>query len=298
MSTPRKHHFVPQFLLRNFANAKGHLLVHRLDKTTPYPSTVRDVGQRNDGYTLFLPGRKPNRTVFERGMADLEGEASRVIRELESAKREMSQEAKDILAWFISLQWTRNQFLLNTVRRQVLAEHPVEKTDPMYEFVMKSMGITSGLVPLLSAWKLRNDPFSRPKERWNGVVEALYSFNWRICRFRSPSLVVSDNIVCLSGVRDGVDFDYPLVWAKHGVGIGFGTCQRVSVPLTPQLGLLLERGVDPKHAPARIFNTWTVYNSREFVAHARVFPDEAPRLYQSVVDALETQRFVRPMLGS
>jgi hypothetical protein len=54
MSVPKKHHFVPQFLLRNFADVRGRLMVHRMDRDTSYPASVGDLGHRNFPAQLVL----------------------------------------------------------------------------------------------------------------------------------------------------------------------------------------------------------------------------------------------------
>ncbi|MGW3942993.1 DUF4238 domain-containing protein [Streptomyces phaeochromogenes] len=40
---PKKHHFVPQFLLRRFADPSGQLIVHRVMAQTQYQGTVTNV---------------------------------------------------------------------------------------------------------------------------------------------------------------------------------------------------------------------------------------------------------------
>lgn len=41
----KKHHFVPQVLLRRFADSKKRLAVHLLDGEGSFPASVNDVGE-------------------------------------------------------------------------------------------------------------------------------------------------------------------------------------------------------------------------------------------------------------
>lgn len=110
-------------------------------------------------------------------------------------------------------------------------------------------------------------------------------------------LVVSDNSVCMSGVADGETALAPEAWTRHGAGVGTGTCRRIRCPLTPRLGLLLENGRPPPHMTAELFNRLTVYNSREFIAHAPAWPDAEPRLHRLMHEDLRLQRRLAPVFG-
>jgi hypothetical protein len=77
-SDKKKHHFVPQFLLRNFTDAAGQLEVWRLDESPPYRATATDLAHRNHGHTLILPNRPSNPNLFEDWMGEIESAASDV----------------------------------------------------------------------------------------------------------------------------------------------------------------------------------------------------------------------------
>lgn len=289
VSEPTKHHFVPQFLLRGFSDERGRLSVHRLDGPQAYVSNVRNLAHRNHGHTLFWPHRPPNRGLLERRMSDLEGETKTVLDRLSNATETFMQpEDRLALSWFISLQWHRHRYTLDYAREKVLrGEAPA--IDPVEQRVRQSIGLTDLLV-MLDAWAARDDPSARPKEKWDNVVSLLQGFHWRLLRYRRPVLVVSDATVGLSGVATGETADAPSAWTLHGFGVGFGNCRRISIPLTPQLGLLLDRDEPPRHIPAVRFNRLTVATSREFVATPPDFHDREPVLARSMSEDLWTQR--------
>jgi hypothetical protein len=78
VSTPKKHHFVPQFLLRGFADEKGSLVVHGLNPATRYVSKIRDIGHENDGHALFRRDGTIDRESLEAAMGQIEGDAARL----------------------------------------------------------------------------------------------------------------------------------------------------------------------------------------------------------------------------
>jgi hypothetical protein len=62
MSSAKKHHFVPQMLLRRFADDKEKLTVHRLDRADAHTASVRDLGHRNQGQPCTSRAGSPTRT--------------------------------------------------------------------------------------------------------------------------------------------------------------------------------------------------------------------------------------------
>ena len=291
MGVSKKHHYVPQFLLRHFSDPSEQLQVHRILDDIDYRSAVGNLGHRNNGHTLYWPNRPANPDILEHRMADLEGHTASVVAAVRhSRSNTVNDEWKLDLAWFLALQWRRHRFLLDLVRDAALDGY--EDASGAH----KSIGLVS-MLGTLEAWSLRNDASVRPKERWDSVASTLtYDFNWRIVRYRGPSLIVSDNTVCLSGARAGHQLEVPPAWTDHGIGIGFDTCARVTVALTPECGLLLQRDGPVKHIRAELMNRWTILNSREFVAHSLNWPTQSPRLYRTAMADLRTQRFIFPRL--
>jgi hypothetical protein len=89
----------------------------------------------------------------------------------------------------------------------------------------------------------------------------------------------------------------PEPWTHHGVGVAFGNCARVTVPLAPDLGLIIRRTDRPdlRTVTAAVFNRATIYNSREFVAH---HPDGLPgaALRRALLHDLWIQRQILPII--
>lgn len=85
-------------------------------------------------------------------------------------------------------------------------------------------------------------------------------------------------------------------WTHHGVGLGFGNCARITMPLAPTLGVIIARNErESRSISAADFNRATVFNSREFVAH---HPDGLtdPKLRYALHDDMRTQRWILPII--
>lgn len=294
---PKKHHFVPQFLLREFADDRERLIVHRLERPAPYTAKVVDIGHRNHGYTLFWPNRPANQDGLERQMAVIEGDAANVVKVLESSSAAiLNEDQRVVLAFFMALLWRRNRWIIAAVREQVLDGRQLP--DPgESKWAAASLGLIASLVPLLSAYALREDPSARPKEKWDGLVAGLLQFDWRIRRYRTPALLISDAPVCLSGAASPDQLEVPEVWTQHGIGVGFYTCLRLTMPLSPTLALTLHREPTPDQFAADRLNRLTVYGSREFVAHHPDWVNLATRQAQALPDLLFKQRILRRAMG-
>lgn len=287
MSEPRKHHFVPQFLLRGFGDERGRLVVHPVHAEKHYPSTVRDVGHQNDGHTMYRRDGTIDRKSLEQAKSRIEGEAATAISELVEGA-ELDRDRQWILAWFLALQWHRSRYLLDSVAAEVARGGltPEEVQTSILRVVM---------VPFFSAWHNRNDMTVRYKYRWDVVVEAtMGSFAWSLCRYRDNSLVLGDQTLCMWGVRTGGRATINEAWARHGIGIGWDDVGRVTVPLTPRLGLLLTRPGAPTRLTAPVFNRATVYNARRFALHTPTWGEGRAGLVKAFDEALETQRTLAP----
>ncbi len=220
-------------------------------------------------------------------MGKVEGDAARSITDLAQGG-ELTVENKAALAWFAALQWHRSRYLLNSVA------HEVGRHDDLTPAEYQTGLLDVIFVPFFSAWRLRFDNDVRPKDRWDAIVSALYSMEWNVCRFQTDSLVLGDQTVCMYGVRPGGRASVNEAWARHGIGIGWGDVGRVTLALTPRLGV----HIHPKELSSRLtapaFNRTTVYNARRFVAHSPDWAAGRPSLQVAFDDALSRQRWLAP----
>lgn len=85
-NTPKRHHYVPKFILRNFADNNGKL--HCFDKESDriYEASPRDVFVKKHGYTQQSADGSRSAPV-ETQLMELEGRASRVTRRIIASAR-------------------------------------------------------------------------------------------------------------------------------------------------------------------------------------------------------------------
>lgn len=67
---PRKHHYVPQLLLRRFAAWGGTLWIYDLERTEIYPAQSKSAGFVRDLYSRMGPDGNPDHAYIENLMAE------------------------------------------------------------------------------------------------------------------------------------------------------------------------------------------------------------------------------------
>ncbi|MGI5224029.1 DUF4238 domain-containing protein [Actinoallomurus sp. CA-142502] len=295
MPPAKKHHFVPQFLLRRFADEHERLVVHRLAMDKSFIATVRNTGHRNFGHSIIMPGREPDHTSLEKYMSAIEGEAASAITDLSGNRRKMvPNEHRDAIAWLLALQWQRSRFLFHSIRKETPEYDDTEVDQTAFLASMLLMIESSVIFP----WMARNDEYARPKEQWNALVSVLLDphMHWSCYRPHGLPLIASDNIVCFSGARDGFFPNIPKAYLDHGIGVGFWDFRRVTVPLGSNLGLIISRdSTDAVRMRAAEFNRYTVFNSREFVAHSPEWDARHPRLKGELRENMRIQKWISPV---
>jgi len=107
MTTPKKHHFLPQFYLEQFkeiSQSGKYSKIWQLEKSTvPNPTkvSIKDIGCKTDYHTLDLPGQEKDRKTIEKALTKLETKQSDLIKEI-CETNEIAEETKPSLADFIA----------------------------------------------------------------------------------------------------------------------------------------------------------------------------------------------------
>jgi len=295
MTDAKKHHFVPQFLLREFAGTDQKLHVHGIDNEREFDAKPRGLAQTNNGHALISLDGSTDRSTLERRMSSLEGEAATAIRDLQaSTERTLTEEQIDALSWLAGLQYYRSRFVLGYLDR-------ASPASGMTNLEVQTAMLHVGVGQLLDAWSASKDPSARPKDGWNGMVSTYRSFHWSVVRFTKATLLVSDSFAAQSGVRADVRGKYDRVdlnWSKHGIQVPLLEAGRITIPLTPGLGLFLSPEPGVRAPDARQFNRCTVYNARSFVAYPTEWLGAMPRSVEKLDEWLVTQRWCRQLLAA
>ncbi|WP_329623380.1 DUF4238 domain-containing protein [Streptomyces sp. NBC_01255] len=108
MSKPKKHHYVPQMYLRNFADADNRAQVVRLEQQTSYAARINTIAAENHFHRFTVGGEE---TLYVEEMATkIEGHAAQpLLRLINPQKRVWPLPADErlTLAMFIAFQFLR-----------------------------------------------------------------------------------------------------------------------------------------------------------------------------------------------
>lgn len=272
---PKKHHFVPQFLLRNFASDE-QLWVMPIEQegNLPYKASVKSVGHVNGGHRMFKADGSQDWTTLEASMAKLEGAASLAITKLQEDENIslVSRESKEPLAWLAALQRARSRTFLGSVAH-VLGDAPNEEKLKINQFELQTSLLRAGPWRLMGMWEVRDNDSIPAADSYEPFVHHLLSLRWDVVRFEQPELVISDAFASQYGVSPlGTPLNSSEVWgAKFGVNVPFSRAEGFTIALSPRMALRIHRRPEYWGADPNTVNMHTVRNARSFIA----FPGDA-----------------------
>lgn len=241
--TPAKrHHYVPQFYLRGFADGEQIATV-RLPGDVRYTTSVRKTGAENGFHSV--PGHPDGDDAFEKVLSPIEGEASQIFGRIESGEWPLPPNDRATLAYFIALQATRgpeqrrnmDQLAASMTRLEIgyggkanvkawaKQERGIDLTDDEAELMWEQATQPGG--PPIRHTALAH--IEQMMEMVDTIQPSLSFRPWTLIRFDDESLITSDTPVTMTARPD----DGP--W----MGVGFMTAQLVLYPLTRKLGLMM-----------------------------------------------------------
>lgn len=116
MTTAKKQHYVPQFLLNNFCKSNSGQ-IHVIDKHSgrEWVSPPRDVASQNKFYDFIFEGFEMS---FEESLSQMEAVACETIKKIIASESlsVISDEARIQLAYFIAVQYLRTPHQIEKVR--------------------------------------------------------------------------------------------------------------------------------------------------------------------------------------
>lgn len=285
---PKKHHYVPQMLLRRFTH-DGRLWYWSIERDEkPRPSRPTEIAHVNQGHTVITRDGSKDHDSLERAMSDIEGAASRVITQIEQNEslNTLCDEQIVPLAWLASLQQARSRTRMAFIAQQadLLAEGS-RTTGSAYETQTALLRATT--TGLLSSWFLRDDESARPKEQWDGTASLLCGLRWDVMRYEEPGLIVTDAFAAQFGVRDDVDVTADTWGAKFGLNTPPWAARGFTIALTPRIALHLHHGDTRKPVAAAAVNMHSIRSARAFLAfpYDRSPADVLPPLLDWVLEA-------------
>jgi hypothetical protein len=243
VSGPVRHHYVPQFYLRHFANEREQIKV--IDRAPPqktYKCPVRDVASERFFYRLETEVGAS--LELESTLSQIEGEARGALERLISDPFPPSGEDRELIGFFVGLQWLRGRDqrdtynnLVDQLSKLVLLNQPRhvlrgnlrsalgrEPTDAEVDQLLKRF----------SNYKVtphQNESIQQTLKMAPGLGRIASGRTWQLLRFAEPCLITSDSPV--------VTWTNP----KHRSGPysqnGFGMCDEIRFPIDMRHALIL-----------------------------------------------------------
>lgn len=301
--TAKLHHYVPQFYLRGFANAREQLVTVRLPGDKTFVQPVRNAAAVNHFHTVEHHPDGPD--VFETLLGRIEEGAAKVFRKIQDGTWPLKPEDRAELAEFIALQAVRGADFrrdMTYMLRQVLrVQVGTAGKRALRARVAKVLSEADADKYLDWLWEQATGPDGPPVElsaaghisELKGLVAAvaplLQHRVWGLYRFKERSLFTSDSPVSLHSDPTEATPD----------ALGFGTAHMVTYPLSRKAGLLMTPIAPPENGEAvargehdfeevgtreheRFFNLATTLNASEVLLH---HPDDARFVPEALPDA-------------
>lgn len=280
---PRRHHTVPEFFLRRFADGDFIQLAPRDDLGRAFRTNVDNALVQSHFYSIDTDeGRSPDVETFL--ASHVEGPAARALRRVvDEGRFPPPPGLRDALSLFFAFQFLRGE----SMRRVLLAD---------YEATAKKLG--SLMTPEMARKHLSEEHGGEPSEEevrdfvafarnadgyrvgvsseanlhLSGVLPIVLDLvpyfarrSWQLLTFDEPLLITGDEPVALIGrsARPGEEV------------LGVGTAREVAIPVDPRHAFVLARPdrSDSESsrrgtaATARILSTNVGYGCHRFVAY-------------------------------
>jgi hypothetical protein len=250
---PRRHHTVPQFYLRSFADDRGRVRVVARDGSADFITSTANAFVERDYYTVASVHAEDDHGLIEGLYAEVEGQVAPVLEKLRDDEFPLDGQDRADFAAFLSLQVTRGREFRQMVGRvteqlgRVMMETAATAPDEYWAREHEEWEKTREdpePPPYLTA-EQRNmltdaDAFDISPSREH-VVEIsfvaveemsflLMSMTWKLLRFDRPCLFSSEHPLSYWRKRSSAD---------RFLGIGPANADEVRFPLSPTRALVL-----------------------------------------------------------
>lgn len=248
-SSPRRHHLVPQFYLRRFANAHDKIMVSRRDLQKRFLTSVERAARETDFYTVETT--EGSSQLVEQILSRVETLAAQSIERLVAGGFPPTQEDRENVAVFIALQLTRgrdHRHAWNVVADAFLKLSLEGMTEAgVRQALTSAYGRPPTKEEVASAYELvenpesyfvvphQNESIEAMLDNLQFLVPPILERTWKIAEFDKPLLLTSDSPVVLWSPRDQ---------NRELRGIGLLTAKHIRFPLDPWHALILVKGTE------------------------------------------------------
>ena len=247
MTKTKRHHLVPQFYLRRFADQKERVSAKRLSTNQNIKTHVKNAAVESGFYTILQDDLPDN--FIEEGLADVEGAAERVFRSLDQGAFSLTEEDRLTISLFIAVQYTRTRdwreryFCLGDFIARMLIDlqvHGAIQSDNP-EGALSTLGLDPDVdVPTLVEIQ-KELPNLRLEPHQNQVVKDMF----KIAIELAPLLLNRNWCVLTSRKRAFLTCDRPVTLYRESAspedhrGIGFLTASEIYFPIDSYKSLAL-----------------------------------------------------------
>jgi hypothetical protein len=258
----KKQHFVPQLLLRQFADSREHLFAYDMVRNVSFGNSVQNSGHQNHFLSIpALDGTRGAGAYFESLFQTYEGPAINAIRSIQTAIAESKQPVvgsaeREDLARFIGVQYLRTpaartlflQFagvVKHSLASEIAKRNDFDVTDPAIQDLIREFSS----VPASEQAEFHGD-LIKP-DFISELADVLSGHVWLLgTNDTGSALYVADNPVALH-----------LHVPRPGRGTGLGTyAVEVQFPLSSRLQLsMIDRSFVRKEIPQIEANDGAIY---------------------------------------
>lgn len=155
----RKHHFVPQCLLRQWCDANGKLWEYDAKEGTHARKCKSEVGMEKDFYATRMESEEPDFEAIEDSLGMVESDAAPVIVHLLNRKQGLAKATMIKFIFFVAVQYMRTPGMIERIK--ALADPEKKKQELLDELaaVIKAEGAKN------------NEPAERTEERLALAIE-------------------------------------------------------------------------------------------------------------------------------
>lgn len=268
---PKRHHFLPQFYLRRFADDReGMHQIEKIDCSRAIPTKVPKAGSKRDFHTLDWTDQAVDRSTIESRLSVLEGRQEQMLRALIEDPCSLERWRHELI-FFVNLMYHRvpafkrvieNQLkdAVNSTARMLLRAGKLPEPPDSIKALMYEQG-GDIFDAQISNWKLVEQMFDLASQ--SPIPKILDSMNCRILKVEedSSNLITSDTPVVL------YDADHD---PKSPYGRGFAhKSVEVTISLSSKMLLFFSHADIPHssltHNSVRHFNQRMIVGAERFI---------------------------------
>lgn len=309
----KRHHTVPRFYLRGFADENERITTVRLPGDKQFTQTIDKTSTINHFYSVDdHPG---GRDAFEKALSGIETSAAPILQSIVEGVWPLPEAQRVELGYFLAMQSVRGTGQRKNIghifAQMIRLEASVSAGDRAQSWVKGRLGLdvsAEEAATILKRAANPQGPYTVPPllhlKQMAELPEKLTKYfigrPWTLVRFNARALITSDSPVGLVSQPDSIP----------EMGVGFMTAWGITFPVTRKLGLvmsdiapLVEANVSADRAWAgefdrtqkgttayeKLINETTADSAAEYVYH---HPDDSSFVPRPLDQPIFTEEYV------